>query len=396
MKGEKMSKKPELLAAAAIMFTMAVGFSQVLQGATYQHREKVLGDSQTDSSAVDCTTKDLDVISAQQPQQSPLFDVDGGTANLSVDGASFTAATWSPTGEKAVFVAPTNEVITLSQPPKGSQTQMLGISRNQLWLYDFKSEEWTKLAENGTRPSFSPDGRLVFYLSDSHLATFDTVSKKHETVKLAVDSDIHLLLHGFPRSDGMLFAPWLDLKSGMPLANAGKLQGVELAASDRVIPSPDGKNFIVSYAGIGFPPALVMFGPTGKDVVLTRNCANNGSQPAWSRDGRQLAFVVPGENPSIHLYDAPTHKRGIVIRPSNASLIGGLSFSPDEKYIAFSTVDNDGTMRIRIATTDGASEQVIAPGLSPNWSPTGERLLYASPTANGTLSWHVITLIPHS
>jgi dipeptidyl aminopeptidase/acylaminoacyl peptidase len=124
--------------------------------------------------------------------------------------------------------------------------------------------------------------------------------------------------------------------------------------------------------------------PDGSDATaLTSDDGTTRGTPAWSADGRLIAFVrVFGTNPGQSLY----YMNG---DGSNATFVGGAgydpSWSPDGSHLALSTGDHSfGSNNDRIFTMskDGSfGNQVTNPPFgtsdyTPAWSPDGSRILF--------------------
>jgi hypothetical protein len=99
-----------------------------------------------------------------------------------------------------------------------------------------------------------------------------------------------------------------------------------------------------------------------------------GYAPAWSPDGRRLAFVVRGD-----LWDADadgTHRR-LLVRSADQP-----AWSPNGRRIAFTRGGVVYTVR-----ADGQDERRLAPGAHPAWSPDGARIALDRDDEVVTLNW---------
>jgi Tol biopolymer transport system component len=114
---------------------------------------------------------------------------------------------------------------------------------------------------------------------------------------------------------------------------------------------------------------------------LTNISTGDSCGPAWSRDGKRIAFYSfalphPSRNPAIWVMD-PDGKNMKRIAERGLSP----SWSPNDKQIAFAS-NADGKFHIYLVNTDGSGVRQLtkskAEESSPAWSPSGEEIAFVS------------------
>lgn len=124
----------------------------------------------------------------------------------------------------------------------------------------------------------------------------------------------------------------------------------------------------------------------GEATTALTGPAEEALSPAWSPDGRKLAFTLfSGGRGSIILVDVASGARTVV--PSTGSYLNITpSFSPDGRILAFARSSEEGT---DIYTADVAESCCVqrltvgryADNLSPTFAPDGRRLAFVSTRA---------------
>ena len=120
----------------------------------------------------------------------------------------------------------------------------------------------------------------------------------------------------------------------------------------------------------------------------------NATDPAWSPDGRRIAFAATvGDVQGLFVADASGKHLRQLTRHSGTQLFDGApSWSPNGRRIVFQR--QEGTsVSLYIVNSDGTVlREFVAGGGSPSWSPDGRQIAYSSKTPNGAVSIYVISL----
>ena len=154
-------------------------------------------------------------------------------------------------------------------------------------------------------------------------------------------------------------------------------------------PGPDGQRIAYDRAGTAWiydwdqgPEAL---DPAGFGLQNVRRIGG----PAWSPDGRKIAWTVAVEDPAsgpwriaLAIFDLDTDS-GRLLHPFDNLGRGGWfeppSWSPDGQWMAFVAEDisleNYG---LWVVATDGSREVYLGPGSNPIWSPDKHWLSYTA------------------
>ena len=120
----------------------------------------------------------------------------------------------------------------------------------------------------------------------------------------------------------------------------------------------------------------------GTSVRRLTNHAGADVEPAWSPDGKRIAFVSDrgGLGPDIYIMDADGSN---VVRRTEKGTGSAPSWSPDGMKIAFSKL-REGNYRVHVMSVDGESGDPTPIGHNrgwnahPAWSPDGKRIAFVS------------------
>jgi TolB protein len=144
--------------------------------------------------------------------------------------------------------------------------------------------------------------------------------------------------------------------------------------------SPDGRRIAFATLRLGTSNLQQIWtaDPSGADAVqLTDLPDGNAEGPAWSPDGRRIAFFASYGPVDSELFSMRRDGSGLVQLTDNRTSESDPDWSPDGDRIAFVRYDRIATMNPdgsgRIGVTPGGM-----PGFDPAWSPDGRRIAFVS------------------
>jgi TolB protein len=149
--------------------------------------------------------------------------------------------------------------------------------------------------------------------------------------------------------------------------------------------SPDGKTIAFCRYDEGQTPTIWTMDADGKNAKQITKGYDRA--PAWSHDGKKIAFCRHDDgNPEIYVMDADGSNK--VNLTKNEAYDADVSWSPDGKRLAFTS--NRGGEGFKIYVMDANGENVKEITKNPNrfgfaypaWSPDGKRIAYADQAEN--------------
>ena len=259
----------------------------------------------------------------------------------------------------------------------------------------------TLVAGTNSGTILSPDGQRAIYNDGGDLWIVDLDTMKERN--LTRDSGrIHCCPQWWPARPGtIIFGSWpvnsdLGPTSGYlsMVRDDGRgytILDEEVSSNALAAPSPDGQTIAYDRAGTAWlyhwesgsaPLDLTAWGLEGVQRI---------GGPAWSPDGRHLAWTVAIQNPdwriAIVVLDMEEQTAAILHPYQNAGRGGWFPpprWSPDGRWLAFETEDVDPAARgMWVVAADGSSGHYLGPGMRPFWSPDGHWLTYSGFEATG-------------
>jgi len=172
---------------------------------------------------------------------------------------------------------------------------------------------------------------------------------------------------------------------GLCLARGDGTHRVRLTRGKDRAPSwsPGGRNVVFSRQ-VGSGTRIIVANARGRVVrALTQTGAF--ADPAWSADGKRIAFVSRERRSRIVIVDPAGRAVGELLAAPNA--FGSRpAWAPDGRRIAFvediqTERGSAGTSRIVVVNTDGTGRRVLVGQASdPAWSPNGSKIAYVAYT----------------
>lgn len=285
------------------------------------------------------------------------------------------------------------------------------LDESEIWLYKIKGRQFEKFTADGAKdlwPMWSADSKTLYYMSDrSGHENIWVKPIKGEAQQLTKFTDGRVLWPSISH-DGKMIAFEKDFKIWRLEIASGKAEPIEItkrgSASTPPVEhlrltsqfnslalSPDGRKLVFITHGELFAGSV----KDGGDALRLTNSVDEESQPMWSPDSKSIVYVRSADGQSsLYQYDFAN-------RMSKRLTTGSAKdecpvFSPDGKSIAFL---RDGK-QLRIFDTASGKDKAIASGhfswsifSAPEgitWSPDNKWIAYAAYGTKGFRNAYVV------
>lgn len=199
----------------------------------------------------------------------------------------------------------------------------------------------------------------------------------------------------FGNNTGHLYV--MDLRDGSLNEPVGKQSG----AFSTLDWSPEGGRFAYSAGGWSTQDIHVLQLANKRSRCLGVH-GSNDSDPAWSPDGKRIAFTAylpsgswaektplpePCSGKRYEGASGPVKPTLFTMRPDGSDVVRigeGMqpAWSPDGQRLAYADLLKEGSYEIFVADADGSNKQRLTthgdPDKAPSWSPDGERIAFQS------------------
>ncbi|QQS33210.1 MAG: PD40 domain-containing protein [Acidobacteriota bacterium] len=266
-----------------------------------------------------------------------------------------------------------------------------------LYSFDVATSRITQITKNRDWdirwPSSDERSRIV-YERDGELEVFDTVSKRATKLNISVPDDginrrkrqvsVGNRISSFnlsPKGERAVFAARGDIFT-VPIEKGGVRNLTRSSEAHDRLPawSPDGRT--IAYISDRSGEEELWFvdqDGTSAPVQMTNGTKGQKYSPIWSADGRRIAFS--DKDGKVYVFMVSTKKLDIIADAPNGQ-IQDYTWSPKGGFLAYSMVSANGLRAIHIWSAEENKTYRVTPEMffssNPAWDPSGDHLFFLS------------------
>jgi hypothetical protein len=336
--------------------------------------------------------------------------------SLLLSACSGAAPAATTTGVAGSTSAPTSASVTASAPsaptqvPEAQAHPLAGLTFSTAQGFCLVDAQGVpQLLVDQSRGHLSPDGQRLVYQAPGaqggadDIWTMDLANGEQRNLTNTADRYEEDPQWWPGRKDAVVFSSDVECcMASRALPTLVGLDGTGYAIIDeqnggpRAL-SPDGKLMVYgAYQPTGWM-TRVGHAPEPFDPAAYGLQVDKLAQPAFSPDGRWLAWMVSGEfdgngtgEVAFAVFDLAAKTARLIHSYSVAAggdFPSGLAWSPDGLWLAFVTLGEPPAggrvPTLWVARPDGSQEKLLATGSSPVWNPSSNTLAFLEATASG-------------
>ena len=177
--------------------------------------------------------------------------------------------------------------------------------------------------------------------------------------------------------------PWaLGGEPGIQQVSAASGPAQVVFQAFAIAPPSDLKGQIAFVSLAEASPDIAVMNADGSGYTRLAHAGRDG-QPAWSPDGRRIAFVTEDDDGESHIHVMAANGTNVT-RLTDGPSDRDPAWAPDGSAIAFSSLRDAGSAIVSLGTVDG-SVAILADEAGyegqPSWSPDGRQLAFVSDQA---------------